>query len=232
MSKLMEAFSMIPRLKSSKKWTAFPKEYSKQIQTVFKENFAQYLKEGEILIEGRIYPEEILLRVGYLEKGRLAQANFEVSTSYSQEEQDTLGRINNCVDAAAGMLMDYFENDGDVDFPYTWKEFPFQGKKLFVQYTTENSSLEAQANQLLGMDENTLYHDVDEEDEDALSRAEQDEELSPPRDEDKLALSDEEDTELAEEPEESEDSYSEDDEIEDHFAHLDRPRPKKPGKTH
>ena len=107
---------MNPRLKSSKKWTAFPKEYTEQIQTVFKENFAQYLEDAELIVEGRIYTEEIMLRVGYLEKGRLAQANFEVSMNYSQEQQDAMKRIHNCIDAAASMMMEYLENDGDVDF--------------------------------------------------------------------------------------------------------------------
>lgn len=184
---------MNPRLKSSKKWTGFPKEYSEQIQAVFKENFAQYLDEGDLIIEGRIYQEEILLRVGYLEKGRLAQANFEVSMNYSQDQQDAVKRIHNCVDAAASMMMEYLENDGEVDFPYTWKEFPFQGGKIYLQFTTENTSLEEQANKLLGLDEESLVHDEDETDEDALSRAEQSEELSPPRDEDEDEESDEED---------------------------------------
>lgn len=175
---------MNPRLKNSKKWTAFPKEYTEQIQTVFKENFSQYLGDAELIVEGRIYTEEIMLRVGFLEKGRLAQANFEVSMNYSQEQQDAMKRIHNCIDAAASMMMEYLENDGEVDFPYTWKEFPFQGQKLYLQFSTENSSLEEQANKLLGTDESSLYHDEEEGDEDALSRAELSEELSPPRDDD------------------------------------------------
>lgn len=175
---------MNPRLKSSKKWTSFPKEYSDQILTVFTENFAQYLDQGELIIEGRIYPEEILLRVGYLEKGRLAQANFEISMNYSQEDQDAVKRIHNCVDAAASMMLEYLENDGEVDFPYLWKEVPFEGKNLFLQFNTENSSLEAEANKLLGLDEDALLREVVENDEDALSRAELSEELSPPRDDD------------------------------------------------
>ncbi|WP_374030171.1 hypothetical protein [Bdellovibrio bacteriovorus] len=173
---------MNPRLKSSKKWTAFPKEYSEQIQAVFRENFSQYLENAELLIEGRIYTEEIVLRVGYHEEGRLAQANFEVSMNYSQSEQDAVSRIHNCVDAAASMMMEYFEKEGEVDFPYVWKEYPFQGKKLYLQFTTENSSLEAEANKLLGLEDDTLLHEEDESDEDALSRAEHSEELSPPRD--------------------------------------------------
>lgn len=174
---------MNPRLKSSNKWTSFPKEYSAQILAVFRENFSQYLNRGDLIIEGRIYPEEIMLRVGFLEKGRLAQANFEVSINYSQEDQDAVKRIHNCVDAAASMMMEYLEKDGEVDFPYTWREFPFQGKKLFLQFNTENTSLEEQANKILGIQEDSLYHEENEMDEDALSRAETSEELSPPQEE-------------------------------------------------
>ncbi|MEN0057245.1 MAG: hypothetical protein AAGB31_00295 [Bdellovibrio sp.] len=188
---------MTPRLKSSKKWTAFPKEYLDQIHTVFRENFSSQLENAELIVEGRIYSEEITLRVGYLEKGRLSQANFEVSMNYSQEQQDAVDRIHNCLDAAASMMMEYFENEGEVDFPYLWKEYPFQGHKLFLQFSTENSSLEAEANRLLGLDENTLLHEEedtmvheDEESEDALARAEISEELSPPRDEDDTAEAD------------------------------------------
>lgn len=184
---------MNPRLKSSKKWTSFPKEYSDQIQTVFKENFAQYLDEGDLIVEGRIYSDEILLRVGYLEKGRLVQANFEVSMDYSQKEQDAVKRIHNCIDAAASMMLEYLETDGEVDFPYTWKEFPFQGKKIFLQYSTENTSLEEQANKLLGLEGESMLHDENDSDEDALSRAELSEELSPPRDEEDFSSDENED---------------------------------------
>jgi hypothetical protein len=178
-----EAKGMNPRLKSSNKWTSFPKEYLAQIQAVFNENFSHYLGRGELIIEGRIFSEEILLRVGYLEQGRLAQANIDVSINYSQEDQDAVKRIHNCVDAAASMMMEYLEKDGEVDFPLSWKEYPFQGKKVFLQFNTENSSLEEQANKLLGIQEDALYQVENETDEDALSRAEISEELSPPRDE-------------------------------------------------
>lgn len=166
---------MNPRLKSSKKWTAFPKEYSEQIQTVFTENFAEHLKNASLLIEGRIYPDEIVLRVGYLQEGRLTQANFEVSVNYSQEKKDAIENIHLCVDAAASMLMEYLEKtaaEEEVEFPYTWKEIAFQKKKVFVQYNTENTSLEREANRLLGISEGTLLLDDEEEQsEDALNKA-------------------------------------------------------------
>ena len=188
---------MNPRLKSSKKWTAFPKEYSEQIQTVFSENFADYFDEEELVVEGRIYQEEILLRVGLRIKGQLTQPNFEVSMNYSQSKQDAVARIHNCIDAAASMMLEYFETDGEADLPYVWKEFPFQGVKLYLQFTTVNSRLEEEANRLLGIEEGTLLLE-ENDDEDALSRAEASEELAPPRDEDDDYDEDDKDNEIDE----------------------------------
>lgn len=191
---------MNPRLKSSKKWTQFPAEYSDQIQAVFRENFAQYLDEtqAELIVDGRIYPEEIMLRIGYHEKGRLAQANFEVSINYSQESDEAINSIHKCVDVAASMMIEYFEKDRDADFPYAWKEFTFQGKKVYLKFSSENSVLEAEANKLLGIDPDALLNE-DEETEDALAFAEHSEELSPPRDDDEDQVEDDEDLDDEEE---------------------------------
>jgi hypothetical protein len=166
-----------PRLKTSKKWTAFPKEYADQILGVYRENFAEMIGERKLILERRIYATEVVLRVGYLEPGRLKQANFEVSMDYSPKEKDAVERIHNCVDAAASMLLEYFDNEGVVDFPLKWESFPFQKRTLFLKYSTENTELEAEANKLLGVQENSLLLE-DEDTDDALAHAEIDEELS------------------------------------------------------
>ncbi len=162
---------MNPRMKSSKKWTKFPKEYSDQILSVFQDNFGIQLEDSSIHIEGRIYQEEVMLRVGIRKNGQLRQANFEVSMNYSQDEQDAIERIHNCVDAAASMVMEYIEKEGEVDFPLTWQEYPFQSRKIYLQFTTENSDLESEANKILGISE-AMYNE-DEESEDALARADE-----------------------------------------------------------
>lgn len=158
---------MKPRLPSSKKWTAFPKEFSEQIQSVFKENFAKELKNAELIVDGRIYPQEILLRIGYLEAGRLKQANFEVSVEYSAKDSEAILRINDAVDAAASMMMEYFEVEQDPDqehdFPLSWKEVPFNNQKLFMQFSTENTKLEAQADALLGSSDESLVKNQNED---------------------------------------------------------------------
>jgi len=197
---------MQPRLKTSKKWTAFPKEYTEQIQTVFQENFSDLLGQNKLVIEGRIYPSEVLLRVGLAQPGRLSQANFEVSMDYNPNEKDAVDRIHNCIDAAASMMMDYFENDDEADLPRVWQEYPFQGKKLYLQFTTENTDLEAQANALLGEDEDSLVLE-EEDNEDALDRSEVDESLSHDPDDEDFP---EDDTAEAEEADEDDDSDKDD----------------------
>lgn len=155
---------MQPRLKSSKKWTQLPQDVSDQIRELFKQNFQKELGNSHVLVEGRIYPQEILLRVGYLEPGRLTQNNFEISMEYKLNNQESaLKTIHTCVDAAGALMADHFESNGEVELPYSWTEYPFEGKKVWLQFSTTNTSLEKQANQLLGEDEDSLVQGETEE---------------------------------------------------------------------
>ena len=163
---------MNPRLKSSKKWTAFPPELVDQIMSAFEENFKSVLNEAEILVEGRIYPQEILLRVGLLEKGRIRQKNFEISTEYSHEGENAAEKIFLSVDAAASLLLQHMEQEksqdeesveSELDVPYSWKEMEFNNEKIYFQFSTVNSKLEAEADRLLGLDKTSdLYVDEEE----------------------------------------------------------------------
>lgn len=166
---------MQPRLKTSKKWTSFPKEYTDQIKAVFEENFEPDLDDEKVEVEGRIYSSEVLLRVGLVKPGRLRQANFEASMDYSTKSKDALERIHNAVDAVASMIADYFENEAEADLPLSWKEYPFQGKTVFLQYSTMNAELEKQADALLGeLSDDLVVDKEDEVDEDAMGFAEVD----------------------------------------------------------
>ncbi len=163
---------MQARLKTSKKWTQFPQEFLEQVTAVFNDNFSEYLDAGKIIVEGRIYANEILFRAGYLENGKLRQSNFEASVSYDaqNDSEGVLNKIHLCVDASASMMMEYFEFNGEVNFPYVWKAVPFKNHEVFMQMTTENSDLEKEANRLLGVTEENLYNE-EQENEDALDRA-------------------------------------------------------------
>ncbi|MES3036667.1 MAG: hypothetical protein V4736_02060 [Bdellovibrionota bacterium] len=162
---------MEPRLKSSKKWTAFPGDFVQQIQALLAQNFKKKSKEGSFKVEGRIYPEEIILRMGYVETGRLTQINFETSVDYNPQQQDTMEKIYLCVDAGAQMMAEYFEAEGksdeeQMDYPLAWKLIEYDKKKIFLQFTTVNSDLEAEANRLLGIEEGKLVEGELEDDED------------------------------------------------------------------
>ena len=165
---------MNPRLKTSKKWTAFPKEYLSQIEEVFSQGFNEKLQGGKLVVEGRIYTEEIVLRVGFLEKGRLKQANFEVSCLFNPKVKDAVERIYDCIDAAASMMAEYFESEGEAEFPFVWKEYQFNDRPVFLQFSTVNSNLESEADKLLGNTvEDLVVEEVPEDAEDALDRAEE-----------------------------------------------------------
>jgi hypothetical protein len=143
---------MQPRLSSSRKWTALPKELMQQIRSVFKETFKQQIGKGKIEAEGRIYPEEILVSVGYRPETGIKQCNFQVSIAYKKDKDDVLKLINIAVDAAGSLFDQLFSAENDQEFPRLWQEVDFEGRMIFVQYSTENSELEAEADQILGSD--------------------------------------------------------------------------------
>lgn len=159
---------MNPRKKQSKKWTNIPPEFLNQIKTVFEENFQGQLTNKTLKVTGRIYPTEILLRVGVNNKGELRYNNFEVSLDHSQDKQDTVAQIHIAVDALGSLLFEYFENQEDHEIPYTWQQQPFENQTIWLQYTSENPDLESEANKLLGIDEDTLLHDEPELDLDGV----------------------------------------------------------------
>ncbi len=155
---------MIPRKKESKKWTSLPTEFSNQIKTVFEQNFKAHLTSKKLQVEGRIYPTEIVLRVGINAKGELRYKNFEVSLDHSKEKQDAIAQIHIGVDAIASLMVEYFENEEEHEMPFVWQEYPFEKQKIWLQYTSENPDLEAEANKLLGLtDEEAMLKETEEE---------------------------------------------------------------------
>ena len=159
---------MEPRLSSSKKWTSFPKEYLKQIQEVFNKSFKLHLERGKILAEGRIYKEELLLRVGFLENKRLKQSNFEISIQFNKQKENAVKLIYLAIDVAATMMDEFFMAETDDDFPRIWKEFEVENKKIHIQYSVVNTALEEEADRLLGIKDDNLIQDADEEELEAV----------------------------------------------------------------
>ena len=155
---------MIPRLKSSKKWTSLPPELCTQIRDVYVDSFADEAKLGQFVVEGRIYGQELLFRAGYLEKGRLRQFNVEVSMDFDANKQNALELIYFTVDCAASMMQELFSKNQDLEeFPHQWKSFTIEKKTVYLQVSTVNSDLESEADRLLkNANESQLVYEDDD----------------------------------------------------------------------
>lgn len=143
---------MQPRLSSSRKWTAIPRELTVQIKTVFKQSFQQHIGKGTVLADGRIYPEEILISVGVKKPDeKLKESHWLVSIGYAKGKDDVIKILNLAVDAAGSLFEQLFTSENDHDFPRVWTEVDFEGRKIYVQYSTVNEELEAAADKILGV---------------------------------------------------------------------------------
>lgn len=191
------SINLVPRLASSRKWTGLPTEFLLNLQNVFKEEFKHEAQHGDFLFEGRIYPEELILRVGYLEKGRLKQVNFEASIDLPKPEERTaenlsketesseskestvMQRLYSCVDALGSLMEEYFEigDDNEMDIPEKWSPFDFEGETVYLQRSSYNTKLEEEADRLLGLLDKRLVHE-ESPSEDALENAEINSELA------------------------------------------------------
>lgn len=166
---------MNPRLPTSIKWTELPNEFAGKVQKVFADNFKVEAEAGKFIVEGRIYPEEIVIRIGYLENGRLKQVNFEASSAYSKEAGNAFDKLYLCVDAIASMMEEAFdaEEDEAPEFPLHWREYDFEGQPVFLQHSTVNTELEAEADRILGLAGEGLLKEefIDDENIDAMDVA-------------------------------------------------------------
>ena len=166
---------MDPRLTKSKRWTSFPEEFLKQIEGVIAQNFKDQSKNGKFVVRGHIYSSEILLRIGYLENGRLVQANADVSIEYNFKKENTKDLINLAVDTAGSLIDTYFTSP-DEDFPRDWKKYKVEKKDVYLKFCTDNDGLESDADALLKeagdadlTDENENLVHGDDADEDVKS---------------------------------------------------------------
>lgn len=142
------------RLSSSKKWTNIPRELTSQIRTVFQKTFKSQIGQGRVDADGRIYDSEIVIQVGLKPEGSsLKHSHWLVSVEYKKGKDDVVKLLNLAVDAAGSLFEQLFTAENDYDFPRIWQEVDFEGRSIFIQYTTENAELEKAADKILGLAE-------------------------------------------------------------------------------
>ena len=199
------AANLTPRLKTSTTWSNLPSEFSAKIKTIFENQFKVEAGYGEFLVDGRIYPDEVLIRIGFLEEGRLKQINFEASIDLPKVDTDdeelaekaaafriendepvltaqsrTMNRIYVCIDALGSSLEEYFEEGDDeagTDIPLFWTPYEFENDIVHMKSSTVNTRLEEEADRLLGLIADSLLNE-ETSSEDALAKADIDSDLA------------------------------------------------------
>lgn len=119
-----------------------PPELVKMIADEMKQEHKEFLADKVIVIDGLIFQDEIYLSVGFREKDALRQINFEASVDFDVENMKAIDRINLAVDAIDTMVTDYITVDGDIELPFDWKAFDYDGVTLFLRHNTENTEIE------------------------------------------------------------------------------------------
>lgn len=171
---------MQPRRTDSKKWTALPKEYLDNVQAIVRSQYEAELSGVEVISEGRVFDKEMVLRIGFLPKGRLKQYNFEVSFDIPEAKDHTLIKLNSALDFLGGLLNEFiskngFENsDYEAELPVLWKPISVEKSVFHFQYSTVNSQLESLADEWLEKLDKSLVNDTSlDGNEDAYNFAEQ-----------------------------------------------------------
>lgn len=112
------AANLTPRLPTSTTWTNLPSEFSAKIKTIFENQFKVEAGYGEFMVDGRIYPDEVVIRIGFLEEGRLKQINFEASIDLpkvdAEDENSAGGYGLDGMDRVSSTSAFRMENDGPV----------------------------------------------------------------------------------------------------------------------
>ncbi len=162
---------MDPRHSTSSvhKYQPVPKDFLKLVKETFQEKYAEFLSDKTLIIDGAIYPEELILIVGLRNRDeKVRQINFESSMDYTIDYENdgnhgVLEKIHLSIDALDAMFAQYVEAQGDIEMPTLWTSFDFEDSKVFLKSSTNNIELDKMADAFLkehGMDldqEQTLH---------------------------------------------------------------------------
>ncbi len=158
---------MDPRLKSSTQWTPFPEELCQQTEAVLMERFKpEYdIEDGEFVVEGFIYKEEIIGRYGLRFDGQLKQYNFEVSMDYDAEKDKPLELIQASMEVVEHLWTELLEDDlEDSELSKKWQTMPHKKRMYHFRYSTVNTKLEEEADRLLEEYEKKLVYQAPDHD--------------------------------------------------------------------
>ncbi len=145
---------MTPQKEESlvQKFENLPEDFVKLVEKSVAENYTDLLQKQTVHADGRIYPNEVILRVGFRNQDGIRQWNFLASTDHDPKEKNALDQLYLCLDALQSMFEEALQSEFEIDFPMDWKEFSWESGSIFLKHDTVNTKLEAEADALLGED--------------------------------------------------------------------------------
>ncbi|MCO5141749.1 MAG: hypothetical protein M9962_01510 [Oligoflexia bacterium] len=166
----------LPRKKVSKKGNDLPKEFLRNIEKLFVDQFKQQLKQSEVIGGGQIYPEEIQFCLSICNLKSLAGASIYVSSDIEKEHienpETVTDILKSMVDVVASWMSQTFEKGSGLDALLkeiqaqgsSWQSFSWEKKTMYIRFDKTNMALEKAADDFLvkqGFD----LDELDEEDE-------------------------------------------------------------------
>jgi len=160
---------MRARRTDSKKWTHLPQDYLDNVRSALTSQYEKELNGSEVVIGGRVYEKEVVVRVGFLPKGRLKQHNFELAFDIPEAKDQVLNKLSSGLDFLDSLFAEFFAKDGfenseyEETLPVLWKPLSSSKDIFHFQYSTENSKLESMADEWLSKQGNALVNELDSE---------------------------------------------------------------------
>ncbi len=141
------AYMFEPRMPTSAKH--LPQNLPLDLAGIIRESLLQkytFFSDKDLIVQGAIYPEELILLVGFKEKKSLRQFNFECSIGYHNDEEavdsGVLEKFHKGADSLDVMINEYIEAAGDIEMPKTWSHFNFENEQVYLKTSNINTEVE------------------------------------------------------------------------------------------
>lgn len=149
------------RKRQTKRPTALPKEFLKTVSDLFHKQFKSKLGGSTFLVNGNLYPEELVLCVSLSHPKTLQSASMHISNSLAknvaENPEKVTEQLKSMVDVAASWFSQCFSAGSGLesvleemkDAVTTWQEFEWEEQQLFVLLNRTNYTLERAADDFL-----------------------------------------------------------------------------------
>lgn len=151
----------LPRRKVSKKGSDLPKEFLRNVEKLFTDQFKKKLGKSETICGGQLYPEEIQFCLSICNASSLAGASIYVSVdlpdSHFEKPETVTDILKSMVDVVASWLSQTLENGDGLELllaeiqkqGVSWQSFVWEKQTMYIRFDKSNMALEKAADDFL-----------------------------------------------------------------------------------